>query len=80
MLFYEVLALIIIPRVRKRETKQGFDPSTAIFLTGTCWKAFNLTQSLSESKQTIFVSTFVSMLRRVVSARWILPLRPCPLG
>lgn len=69
MPFEEVLALTIIPRVRKRETKQGIDPPTAIFLTGTSWNAFNLTHPLSESKQIIFVSTFAPMLRSIVSAR-----------
>lgn len=73
---------MIVPRVRQRETKQGIETSTAIFLTDRSWNAFNVTNththSFFETKQTIFVSTLAPMLRSIVSARLILPLRPCP--
>lgn len=62
---------MIVPRVRQRETKQGIETSTAIFLTDRACNAFNVTHththSLFESKQTIFVSTLAPMLRSIVS-------------
>lgn len=82
--FWEALVLMIIPRVRHRETKQGTETSTAIFPTDRSWNPFNVTHinihthtlSLSESKHPTFVSTLASVLRTIVSARLSLPGAP----
>lgn len=70
---------MIVPRVRQRETKQGIETSNSHLPYRQILECFQRhTHSLFESKQTIFVSTLAPMFRSIVSARLILPLRPCP--